>query len=211
MIHGEVIGEIWATQKVEGLTGFKMLIVRSPGPHRARSAMADQSGDLVAIDLVGAGVGDRVIVALGHAARIAVRAATDPPIEAAIIGIVDDWHVAGDLGGEVPATAAAAGTPKDAEPRRHVAVEPPAAKPRGRTKRLKKADERPMPPAESVTEIVGRDTGSSKRDATDVADEPDDAEDLTVRYEHEPELPGFGDVDEIWRLSEPDADESDVE
>ena len=93
MIHGEVVGEIWATVKVASLTGLKLLVVRPAGDILLGSTARRPQADIVAADLVGAGVGERVIVALGKAARLALGAGENVAIEAAIIGIVDDLHL----------------------------------------------------------------------------------------------------------------------
>lgn len=75
MILATVTGNFWATKKCEALRGKIFLEVSFNG-QRA-----------VAADLVGAGVGDRVLVALGSAAR-----AEDPsmPCDAAIVAILDE-------------------------------------------------------------------------------------------------------------------------
>ena len=71
---GTVIGAVWATKKCEALRGQIFLEVRT----------ADTQ--IVAADLVGAGVGDRVLVTLGSGAR-----AQQPelPCDAAIVAILD--------------------------------------------------------------------------------------------------------------------------
>lgn len=83
MIVGTVVGCIVATRKNEKLVGGKFLIVE---PHEK---MGKELGRIVAIDNVGAGVGEIVLVALGSAARIGCNM-NDSPVDAAIIGIVDD-------------------------------------------------------------------------------------------------------------------------
>lgn len=83
MIHGEVVGELWATVKVSSLDGRKLLVVRPAGGD------AVDVPDVVAVDLVSAGVGDHVVVALGKAARNAIGR-EDAACEAAIVGVVDD-------------------------------------------------------------------------------------------------------------------------
>ena len=82
MIVGRVVGSVVATRKNENLTGNKFLIVE---PYKN---MAD-AGRLVAIDNVGAGIGEDVLVATGSAARIGCGVETSP-VDAAIVGIVDD-------------------------------------------------------------------------------------------------------------------------
>ena len=82
MIVGKVVGTIVATRKNENLLGNKFLIVE---PYNRMAG----SGRLVAIDNVGAGIGEDVLVAMGSAARIGCGMETSP-VDAAIVGIVDD-------------------------------------------------------------------------------------------------------------------------
>ena len=81
---GRVIGTVVATQKYEGLEGKKFLVVQ-PLDHALRNA-----GDpIVAVDTVRAGVGELVYFVNSREAALAC----DPwfvPIDAAIVGIVDD-------------------------------------------------------------------------------------------------------------------------
>lgn len=83
MIVGKIVGSVVATRKNENLVGSKFLIVE-PFAH-----MGEQGSRLVAIDNVGAGIGEIVLVAQGSAARIGCNLA-DSPIDAAIVGIIDD-------------------------------------------------------------------------------------------------------------------------
>lgn len=83
MIVGKIVGSVVATRKNEKLVGSKFLIVE-PLEH-----MDAAQSRLVAIDNVGAGIGEIVLVAQGSAARIGCNLA-DSPIDAAIVGIVDD-------------------------------------------------------------------------------------------------------------------------
>lgn len=83
MIVGKVVGTIVATRKNENLRGSKFLIVE-PFEKMQRGL-----GRIVAIDNVGAGIGEIVLVATGSAARIGCNM-KDSPIDAAIVGIVDD-------------------------------------------------------------------------------------------------------------------------
>jgi len=80
---GEVAGNVWATRKVESVRSLKFLLVKPLDMN------LKPTGELwVAADLVDAGAGDRVLVATGRAARLAVgdEAAA---ISAAVIGVVD--------------------------------------------------------------------------------------------------------------------------
>ncbi len=83
MIVGKVVGSVVATRKNENLVGSKFLIVE---PYES---MEQGKGRIVAIDNVGAGIGEIVLVAKGSAARIGCNM-KDAPIDAAIVGIVDD-------------------------------------------------------------------------------------------------------------------------
>ncbi|MBR3934436.1 MAG: EutN/CcmL family microcompartment protein [Clostridia bacterium] len=82
MIVGRVVGSVVATRKNENLTGNKFLIVE---PYKNMAG----AGRLVAIDNVGAGIGEDVLVATGSAARIGCGVESSP-VDAAIVGIVDD-------------------------------------------------------------------------------------------------------------------------
>ncbi len=80
MMVGKVCGSVVATRKNENLIGSKFLIVKP------LAGMG--KGDIVAVDNVGAGIGETVLVALGSAARIGCGQEKSP-IDAAIVGIVD--------------------------------------------------------------------------------------------------------------------------
>ena len=82
MMIGTVVGSIVATRKNERLIGQKLLIVRPMENMEAKD-------EFVAIDNVGAGIGETVLVARGSAARVGCDLA-DAPVDAAIVGIVDE-------------------------------------------------------------------------------------------------------------------------
>ena len=87
MIVGKVVGSLFSTRKSEKLVGNKFMIVEPV------QEMDAGTGRLVAIDIIGAGIGEYVMVAQGSAARIGCDMG-DAPIDAAIVGIVDegqDW------------------------------------------------------------------------------------------------------------------------
>ena len=71
---GKVIGSIWATRKAQCLQGQTFLVVKS------------EDEVIVAADQVGAGEGDRVVLATG---TVASRYCMDAPVDAAIVAIVD--------------------------------------------------------------------------------------------------------------------------
>lgn len=83
MIVGKVIGSIVSTRKMATLVGSKLMVVEP------LDSVDKAHKKIVAIDNIGAGVGEIVLVATGSAARIGSRMA-DSPIDAAIVGIVDE-------------------------------------------------------------------------------------------------------------------------
>ena len=83
MIVGKVVGSVVSTRKSDNLIGQKFMIVE-PVQH-----MKGCLNQLVAIDNIGAGVGEFVLVAQGSAARIGCGL-DSAPIDAAIVGIIDD-------------------------------------------------------------------------------------------------------------------------
>ncbi len=83
MIVGKVVGSVVSTRKSDNLIGQKFMIVE-PVQH-----MKGSLNQLVAIDNIGAGVGEFVLVAQGSAARIGCGL-DSAPIDAAIVGIIDD-------------------------------------------------------------------------------------------------------------------------
>ncbi len=93
MILGRVVGEVWATRKHSTLDGRKLVIVR---PH-LWYAPSHECGHLVAVDNVGANVGEDVVVCLGDPARRALGS-TSFPVEAAVSAIVDRVELAEDRG-----------------------------------------------------------------------------------------------------------------
>ena len=93
MILGRVIGELWGARHHAALDGRKLLLVR---PYLWYDP-AHECGNLVAVDTVGAGVGEDVVVCLGDGARRSLGSA-NLPVEAAILGIVDQVALADDVG-----------------------------------------------------------------------------------------------------------------
>ena len=87
MILGRVVGTVVSTRKDDKLLGAKLLIVRTMDPHGKA-----ESGYVVAVDTVDAGVRDRVLVVSGSSARMA-SGLKDTPVDAAIVGVVDTVEV----------------------------------------------------------------------------------------------------------------------
>ena len=83
MIVGKVVGSIVSTRKSEKLIGNKFMIIEPVEP------MKGDLRQIVAIDIIGAGVGEYVLIAFGSAARIGCGM-ENAPVDAAIVGIIDD-------------------------------------------------------------------------------------------------------------------------
>ncbi|MHB8065350.1 MAG: EutN/CcmL family microcompartment protein, partial [Ruminiclostridium sp.] len=82
MFVAKVIGVVISTCKVESLKGQKLLIVRDVHEKNTKNS-------LIAVDSLGAGVGELVLVVHdGGAARQAIQS-KDAPINAAVVGIID--------------------------------------------------------------------------------------------------------------------------
>ena len=83
MIIARILGTVVATQKDERLRGKKLLLVRP-----LNLDGTDASGYTVAVDTVGAGFHERVLVVAGSSARLA-EGLKDTPVDAAIVGVID--------------------------------------------------------------------------------------------------------------------------
>ncbi|MCL2508366.1 MAG: EutN/CcmL family microcompartment protein [Oscillospiraceae bacterium] len=86
MLICEVVGHVWATKKQPELDGLKLMVVRE-------TRADEKSGrTFVAVDTVGAGVGEQVLVVDGSTARRAVGKDASP-VDCAIVGIIDTLEV----------------------------------------------------------------------------------------------------------------------
>jgi Carbon dioxide concentrating mechanism/carboxysome shell protein len=83
MLAGKVVGSVVSTRKSDNLVGNKFMIVEPV------EGLKKDSEKVIAIDTIGAGIGEYVLVATGSAARIGNRM-ENAPIDAAIVGIIDD-------------------------------------------------------------------------------------------------------------------------
>ena len=83
MLKAKLIDNIWATRKSELLNGYKLMLVEVIG------GGANEGQRLVAIDTISAGIGDRILVSLGTAARRMIGD-DSVPVDAAIVGIIDE-------------------------------------------------------------------------------------------------------------------------
>jgi len=87
MIIARILGTVVSSQKDERLLGKKLLIVRPVNVDGT-----DTTGYVVAVDTVGAGYHERVLVVAGSSARLA-QGMKDVPVDAAIVGVIDNVDI----------------------------------------------------------------------------------------------------------------------
>ena len=87
MFLGKVIGTVWSTKKDENLVGAKFLIV-----NELDLDLNEKERFVVAVDSVGAGDGEVVLVATGSSSR-QTEFTKDKPVDAVIMAIVDKLDV----------------------------------------------------------------------------------------------------------------------
>lgn len=103
MFVGRVVGSVWATVKWPEVRGLKLLTVQ---PYHLADLSAESGAGapschdlVVCADVLGAGVGEDVVVAYGHAARVGLEEELGPtekpsiPVDAAVVAIVDTLDV----------------------------------------------------------------------------------------------------------------------
>ena len=99
MLVATVVGQVWATQKDASLTGLRFLVVRP------FTLDGDASAEtLVAVDPIGAGIGERVLIVFGRAARHVIGKGHDIGFQTAVSAIIDGIELEG--GRRVGAVAA---------------------------------------------------------------------------------------------------------
>lgn len=86
-----VIGSTISTIKDQAISGRKLLIVRD-----ADTAGNEKGEPYVAVDTVGAGAGELVLVADGSSARY-TQQTTDAPVDAVIVGVIDSLEMGGTV------------------------------------------------------------------------------------------------------------------
>ncbi len=89
MLLGKVVGTLVATRKEASLEGLKFLVLR-----QVDIDGKEVSGQVVAADGVGAGVGEVVLYATGSAAR-QTEFTNERPCDAVVMAIVDSWEIDG--------------------------------------------------------------------------------------------------------------------
>ena len=83
MILAKVISNVWATRKAEKLNGLKFLLVEELTGDESRTGKR-----IIVADIIGAGIGDRVIISIGSSAREMFNDERIPA-DAVVVGIID--------------------------------------------------------------------------------------------------------------------------
>lgn len=89
MLIGTVVGNVWATRKDPTLVGVRFLVVQ---PFTLDGKPSAET--LVAVDPLGAGIGERVLVVFGRAARHAIGKGHDVGFQCAVSAIIDKMELA---------------------------------------------------------------------------------------------------------------------
>jgi len=98
MLIGTVVGNVWATKKESTLEGLRLLVIQP-------FTLGDQprAETIIAVDPLGAGIGERVLVVFGRAARHVIGRGHDIGFQTAVAAIIDSMELEG--GRTVGATA----------------------------------------------------------------------------------------------------------
>ena len=93
MFVAKVTGFLVSTQKVQAMVGYKLLVVE---PYRVdpnqRSSLVTTGRTFIAVDTLGAGEGDYVLITQGSSARMTPET-KNLPIDTVVVGIVDKVHL----------------------------------------------------------------------------------------------------------------------
>ncbi|MFZ5975530.1 MAG: EutN/CcmL family microcompartment protein [Bacillota bacterium] len=90
MYLGKVVGNVVSTRKDDRLTGAKLLIIRYMTVDDTNNGFKDGHETIVAVDTVGAGTGDIVLLVIGSSATRNIEGFQNTPTDVTIVGIVDD-------------------------------------------------------------------------------------------------------------------------
>lgn len=95
MLLGTVVGHVWSSVKDPTLTGCRFLVIQ---PYTTDGKQSAET--LVAVDPLGAGIGERVLVVFGRAARHVIGKGHDIGFQCAIVGVVDGAEIDGKRVGQ---------------------------------------------------------------------------------------------------------------
>lgn len=93
MFVAKVTGSLVSTQKIDSIVGQKLMVVE---PYRleskSRKSLVTTGRTFIAVDTLGSGVGDYVLITQGSSARLTPET-KNMPIDTIIVGIVDRVHI----------------------------------------------------------------------------------------------------------------------
>ena len=95
MLLAKVVGNVWSTKKKDEISALRLLVIQPVGKN-----LKPDGNVQVAADEIGAGFGDLVIVTQGSPAMRAFNKEKLIPIDAAVVGIVDNLELDDDPGGK---------------------------------------------------------------------------------------------------------------
>lgn len=95
MLLAEVIGNVWSTKKLDSISALRLLFIQPLGKD-----LKPDGKVLVAADEVGAGFGEMVIITRDSPAMQAFDKEKPIPIDAVVVGIVDNLEMAGRATGK---------------------------------------------------------------------------------------------------------------
>ena len=83
MLTARLVDHIWSTRKAESLNGLKLMQAEIIG------GGSEAGRRIIVVDIISAGIGDRVIVTTGSSAR-RMLGHDDIPVDAVVVGIIDE-------------------------------------------------------------------------------------------------------------------------
>ena len=83
MLTAKLTGHIWSTRKAESRNGLKLMQAEIIG------GGSDSGKRIIVVDIISAGIGDRVIITTGSSAR-RMLGNDDVPVDAVVVGIIDE-------------------------------------------------------------------------------------------------------------------------
>ena len=95
MLIAKVIGNVWSTKKKDEISALRLLFIQPLGKD-----LKPDGKVLVAVDEVGAGFGEMVVVTQGAPAMQAFNKDDLIPVDAVVVGIVDNLEMADDAAGK---------------------------------------------------------------------------------------------------------------
>jgi len=91
MILGKVVGDVWSTKKSDKIHALRFLFIQP-----LNRDLSTEKSLIIAADEMGAGIGEMVMVTQGTPAMHALHRENPVPVDAAVVGIVDNLYMGED-------------------------------------------------------------------------------------------------------------------